>query len=65
MSARPPSGGRCPLCRKPSVYDFRPFCSRACRDRDLIAWSSEGYRLPARSDEDELTDGADGLDGSA
>ncbi len=36
----------CPLCGKPPVPDYRPFCSRGCRDRDLNAWFGEGYRLP-------------------
>ncbi|MCW2367592.1 endogenous inhibitor of DNA gyrase (YacG/DUF329 family) [Sphingobium sp. B7D2B] len=50
----------CPLCRQPSVQEFRPFCSRGCRDRDLIGWMDEGYRVPIRADDDE-----DGEGGSA
>ncbi|MCW2392020.1 endogenous inhibitor of DNA gyrase (YacG/DUF329 family) [Sphingobium sp. B1D7B] len=50
----------CPLCRQPSVQEFRPFCSRGCRDRDLIGWMDEGYRVPVRTDDDE-----DGEGGSA
>lgn len=23
-----------------------PFCSQGCRDRDLLNWLGEGYRLP-------------------
>ncbi|HZV57511.1 MAG TPA: DNA gyrase inhibitor YacG [Sphingobium sp.] len=44
---------RCPICKKPTVHEFRPFCSRGCRDRDLIQWMDEGYRLPVRPDENE------------
>jgi endogenous inhibitor of DNA gyrase (YacG/DUF329 family) len=44
---------RCPVCRKPGVHEFRPFCSRGCRDRDLVNWLDEGYRLPVRPDEEE------------
>jgi endogenous inhibitor of DNA gyrase (YacG/DUF329 family) len=37
---------RCPVCRKPSVDAHAPFCSAACRDRDLIAWLDERYVVP-------------------
>ncbi len=37
----------CPGCGKPATHAHRPFCSQGCRDRDLIAWLSEGYRIPA------------------
>lgn len=36
----------CPLCRRPAHPDHRPFCSRGCKDRDLLQWLGEGYRLP-------------------
>jgi len=45
--------GQCPVCRKPTVTEFRPFCSRGCRDRDLVKWLDEGYRMPVRPEEDE------------
>lgn len=42
---------RCPGCGGASVYDasnpYRPFCSERCRNADLGAWASEGYRVPA------------------
>ena len=47
---------RCPLCRKPiRDEEYRPFCSRGCKDRDLLAWLGEGYRLPVppAAEEDE------------
>jgi hypothetical protein len=44
---------RCPICKKPTVREFRPFCSRGCRDRDLINWVDEGYKMPAAPEEDE------------
>lgn len=40
--------GRCPICRSPSAPDYRPFCSRGCRDRDLLSWLGEEYRVPVR-----------------
>ncbi len=48
-----PAVSKCPLCKKPTVREFRPFCSKGCRDRDLIDWIDEGYRIPARSSDDE------------
>jgi endogenous inhibitor of DNA gyrase (YacG/DUF329 family) len=48
--------GRCPICRKPSVQEFRPFCSRGCRDRDLISWMDEGYRMPVAPEEQDSPD---------
>lgn len=40
----------CPACRGPALYAptnaWRPFCSERCRQRDLGAWASEGYRVP-------------------
>ncbi|MGE4411469.1 MAG: DNA gyrase inhibitor YacG [Sphingomonadales bacterium] len=57
-------GGRCPLCKAPSVTEFAPFCSRGCRDRDLLGWLGENYRIAGRStEEDELQKSSDyGLD---
>ncbi|MFC3310199.1 DNA gyrase inhibitor YacG [Blastomonas aquatica] len=36
----------CPLCRKPARPDFTPFCSKACKDRDLLQWLGGGYAVP-------------------
>ena len=35
----------CPLCRKPASPDFAPFCSPGCKDRDLLQWLGDGYRI--------------------
>lgn len=45
----------CPICGKPATPDYRPFCSRRCADVDLGRWLTEGYRVPAIS-EDEPQD---------
>lgn len=37
----------CPICRKPAVAEFRPFCSKRCADIDLGRWLKEDYRVPA------------------
>ncbi|MFT9100368.1 MAG: DNA gyrase inhibitor YacG, partial [Zymomonas mobilis subsp. pomaceae] len=46
---KPSLNSRCPICGKPSEREFRPFCSRGCRDRDLLNWLGDAYRLPGRS----------------
>jgi len=38
----------CPLCRRPTAPEHAPFCSRGCKDRDLLQWLGEGYRLPGQ-----------------
>ncbi len=39
---RPP----CPICRKPSAPEFRPFCSKRCADLDLARWFRGDYAVP-------------------
>ncbi|MEO0500258.1 MAG: DNA gyrase inhibitor YacG [Pseudomonadota bacterium] len=41
----------CPLCGDPVAPDHAPFCSRRCRDRDLLKWLGEDYRLPVAPEE--------------
>ena len=41
----------CPICGKPAVPEYRPFCSRRCADVDLGRWLTESYRIPAEADE--------------
>jgi uncharacterized protein len=40
---------RCPACGQPALFapenPHRPFCSERCRQHDLGAWASEGYRI--------------------
>ncbi len=38
----------CPICRAPSDPAHAPFCSRGCKDRDLLQWLGEGYRIPGQ-----------------
>jgi endogenous inhibitor of DNA gyrase (YacG/DUF329 family) len=33
------------LCGKPEQPEHAPFCSRGCKDRDLLKWLGEGYRI--------------------
>jgi endogenous inhibitor of DNA gyrase (YacG/DUF329 family) len=43
----------CPICRKPSIPDQAPFCSRRCREVDLGRWFGEDYKV---STEEPATD---------
>ena len=43
----------CPICRKPTVDGFRPFCSKRCADVDLNRWFTGAYVVPGRVEEDE------------
>jgi hypothetical protein len=53
----------CPLCGKPPSPGHSPFCSRGCRDRDLLNWLGDGYRVPGPPvDEGPENSGIDGLD---
>jgi endogenous inhibitor of DNA gyrase (YacG/DUF329 family) len=57
MSERAQSvAARCPICGKPAVDQYRPFCGKRCADVDLNRWLSGVYAVPGREEEDE--DGA-------
>jgi uncharacterized protein len=49
----------CPVCGKPTLADYRPFCSRRCADVDLGRWLTESYRIPAEEAEETGDDGAE------
>ena len=49
---------RCPMCRRPAVARYRPFCSRRCADLDLGSWLNEDYRI-ASSEEPDAGSGED------
>jgi len=36
----------CPTCGKPTVPEFRPFCSKRCADLDLARWLRGDYAVP-------------------
>ena len=56
-------GSGCPLCGRPIVAAHHPFCSQGCRDRDLLSWLGDGYRIPGRvPDPDGGEIDGDGLD---
>jgi len=63
MSRKPESRAKgCPLCGNPSQADFAPFCSRGCRDRDLLKWLGEGYRIAGPPAEEQDLAGVDRQD---
>ncbi|RVT95284.1 DNA gyrase inhibitor YacG [Rhodovarius crocodyli] len=47
----------CPICQKPAVLAFKPFCSARCRQVDLGKWLTESYSVPAQPPGEE-DDGA-------
>ena len=50
------AGKPCPICRKPSLQAYRPFCSKRCADLDLSRWLNGVYAVPAAEtgeDDDE------------
>jgi len=53
MSARSAEARKCPVCGKPQVEKFRPFCSRRCADLDLGRWLKGGYAIPAAETDDD------------
>ncbi len=36
----------CPTCQNPSDAAFSPFCSKLCKNMDLLRWFKEDYRIP-------------------
>ena len=47
---------RCPICSAPATPEHAPFCTRGCKDRDLLQWLGEGYRLPGAAVDTESLD---------
>ena len=41
----------CPICKKPTLPDYTPFCSKRCADVDLNRWLSDQYSVPGADDE--------------
>jgi endogenous inhibitor of DNA gyrase (YacG/DUF329 family) len=51
----------CPICQNPIHKDYAPFCSKVCKNIDLIKWFREDYRIPTQEPvedegEEEVTD---------
>ncbi|HJS40077.1 MAG TPA: DNA gyrase inhibitor YacG [Sphingomicrobium sp.] len=60
MPKKPESRAKgCPSCGKPASTAHVPFCSPRCRDRDLLRWLGEGYRIPGPPAEESDLAGVD------
>lgn len=44
---------KCPICKKPSVFEYRPFCSKRCGDIDLARWFRGEYRIEGEEEKEE------------
>jgi uncharacterized protein len=49
---------KCPLCKMLASAQHNPFCSQGCKDRDLLQWLGDGYRLPGLPADHEDSIGA-------
>ena len=54
-----PRARPCPICGKPALAKFRPFCSARCADIDLGRWLKGSYVIPG----EPLEEAEDGLPG--
>ena len=43
----------CPICGKPSLQKFHPFCSSRCAQIDLNRWLGGNYAIPVKETDDE------------
>lgn len=50
-----PPGKPCPICGKPAVTRFKPFCSARCADIDLGRWLKGSYVIPGEAVEEAET----------
>jgi hypothetical protein len=50
---------RCPICGKPALQRFRPFCSKRCADIDLNRWLSGRYAVPVVEEDASASDGGE------
>ncbi|MEQ9694630.1 DNA gyrase inhibitor YacG [Shimia sp. SDUM112013] len=44
----------CPICKKPTVESYRPFCSKRCADVDLGRWLGGEYAVPSQDPEEQI-----------
>ena len=52
----------CPLCGRPIADEHAPFCSQGCKDRDLLKWLGDGYRIAGPPAEGQDLAGVDRQD---
>ena len=53
----------CPICAKPSVHSFHPFCSIRCANIDLGKWLTGAYAIPSEigEEDDEFSEDETGV----
>ncbi len=49
----------CPICGKPAVQTYRPFCSKRCANVDLQRWLTGRYAIAVVEDEDGPEDSSE------
>ena len=59
---RPKPVRPCPICGKPVVMRYRPFCSQRCAMVDLGRWFGGTYRVPT---DEKIEDAAPGAGAGA
>jgi hypothetical protein len=55
----PATRNRCPVCAAATAPQHAPFCSQGCRDRDLLQWLGDGYRIPGPPADPQAESGLD------
>lgn len=55
----PSKTSKCPICKKPSVAAYHPFCSKRCADIDLAHWLRGDYTIEGEEAEQENTEKVD------
>jgi uncharacterized protein len=45
VASLPGRARRCPICGRPALPQYRPFCSPRCADVDLGRWFQGDYRI--------------------
>lgn len=56
---RKAASGACPICGKPRVAAYRPFCSKRCADIDLGRWMNGAYAIPVIEEDGSPPDDTD------
>jgi endogenous inhibitor of DNA gyrase (YacG/DUF329 family) len=51
VSGPKPAEPACPICERPALAQFKPFCSPRCADVDLGRWLTGAYAIPVPPDE--------------
>ena len=47
----------CPMCKRETAAQWRPFCSKRCADLDLGKWLTGSYAIPTEDGPDSTDDG--------